>query len=557
MLPAADFRGATFSGDICFDGVTFSGDALFERAKFSARARFERAKFSGDARFGRTTFGGKAGFYRAIFSGAANFYEATFSGLADFIFVRFGGSAHFSSATFGPDPNFNYASFGGAAHFDEAKFNGVTGFLVARFDADADFDSAIFSGPAYFTAATFSAAGRFDSAAFGDDARFGSTKFKGDAQFKQATFGGASEFEGASFEQDLTFSRAAFEHARELGPLVVAQRLLLDDCVFLERVRLEVAASIVSARATTFAAGVLMRVRWAEITLDDADFARPSALSAATIWRTDSDLASGYFVDSRHLERVPRPRLLALRGAHVAALSLSNVDLRACHFFGAHGLESLSVEASCQWPCTPPERRYLKLRRYVNRETIAEEHAWRGWSDGATRAPRWLDVRDGADALAPAEIAALYRALRKAREEDKDQPGAGDLYYGEMEMRRQGETRDTEDASSRYRLRVGGEAAILHAYWLLSGYGLRPARALVALALTLFAAAALLVWFGFHEPRTYGRSMLFAIHSALSVFRPPETGLSAGGEIVQIALRLLGPLLLGLTLLAVRARVKR
>jgi hypothetical protein len=51
--------------------------------------------------------------------------------------------------------------------------------------------------------------------------------------------------------------------------------------------------------------------------------------------------------------------------------------------------------------------------------------------------------------------------------------------------------------------------------------------------------------------------VLFAIHSSLNVFRPPQTGLSAGGEMVQICLRLLGPLLFGLALLAVRARVKR
>jgi hypothetical protein len=34
------------------------------------------------------------------------------------------------------------------------------------------------------------------------------------------------------------------------------------------------------------------------------------------------------------------------------------------------------------------------------------------------------------------EIANLYRALRKGREDSKDEPGAADLYYGEMEMRR-------------------------------------------------------------------------------------------------------------------------
>jgi hypothetical protein len=195
------------------------------------------------------------------------------------------------------------------------------------------------------------------------------------------------------------------------------------------------------------------------------------------------------------------------------------------------------------------------VRRYIDRETIAEEHHFRGsgWDDHCTRAPQWLRGRDGDQPLQPPQIAALYRALRKAREDARDEAGAGDLYYGEMEMRRH----SPPAALERGRTRARGDRAILHAYWLLSGYGLRPARALASLAVTLLVGAALLRWFGFHEGRSYGRSLLFAIESSLSLLRPPQTGLSASGEIVQITLRLLGPLLFGLALLAVRARVKR
>ena len=38
--------------------------------------------------------------------------------------------------------------------------------------------------------------------------------------------------------------------------------------------------------------------------------------------------------------------------------------------------------------------------------------------------------------LEPGQIAGLYRALRKGHEDAKDEPGAADFYYGEMEMRR-------------------------------------------------------------------------------------------------------------------------
>jgi hypothetical protein len=38
--------------------------------------------------------------------------------------------------------------------------------------------------------------------------------------------------------------------------------------------------------------------------------------------------------------------------------------------------------------------------------------------------------------LPPARLAVLYRQLRKAQEDAKNEPGAADFYYGEMEMRR-------------------------------------------------------------------------------------------------------------------------
>jgi hypothetical protein len=39
--------------------------------------------------------------------------------------------------------------------------------------------------------------------------------------------------------------------------------------------------------------------------------------------------------------------------------------------------------------------------------------------------------------LTPDRLAMLYRVLRKAQEDSKNEPGAADFYFGEMEMRRQ------------------------------------------------------------------------------------------------------------------------
>lgn len=77
----------------------------------------------------------------------------------------------------------------------------------------------------------------------------------------------------------------------------------------------------------------------------------------------------------------------------------------------------------------------------------------------------------------------MYRQLRKAREDSKDEPGAADFYYGEMEMRRR---------QLRYRR---AERWLLQAYWSLSGYGLRAARALAWLVTAMIVSVfALTLW---------------------------------------------------------------
>jgi hypothetical protein len=102
-----------------------------------------------------------------------------------------------------------------------------------------------------------------------------------------------------------------------------------------------------------------------------------------------------------------------------------------------------------------------------------------------------------------------------------------------------------------------GERALLLLYWLVAGYGIRASRSLAALAVTLLLAAVLLDAAGFVQDRSYGRSLLFALESSVSLLKAPELRLTATGEVATVALRLLGPLFFGLTLLSLRGRVKR
>ena len=159
------------------------------------------------------------------------------------------------------------------------------------------------------------------------------------------------------------------------------------------------------------------------------------------------------------------------------------------------------------------------MLRYIDRETIAEEHRCRGtgWDDGGTRAPDWLDDRDGNETLQFAQIAALYRALRKSREEDKDEAGAADLYYGEMEMRRH----HAGTVVHHGRVRALSDLVVLTLYWAGSGYGLRASRSLATLALTIAIASVGLRFFGFKPDPTYTRALFYSMKAPLPISDSP------------------------------------
>jgi hypothetical protein len=113
----------------------------------------------------------------------------------------------------------------------------------------------------------------------------------------------------------------------------------------------------------------------------------------------------------------------------------------------------------------------------------------------------------------------------------------------------------------RHDARAGrAERPTLWLYWLVSGYGLRGIRALVALLATILVFALLFWWVGFTPRPHFTRALLFSAESTSSLFRVPETpntALTELGEALQIVLRLLGPLFFGLALLSLRGRVKR
>jgi hypothetical protein len=62
---------------------------------------------------------------------------------------------------------------------------------------------------------------------------------------------------------------------------------------------------------------------------------------------------------------------------------------------------------------------------------------------------------------------------------------------------------------------------------------------------------------GIEGDASLGEALIFSVQSTASLFRAPMEDLSAVGKLLEVALRLLGPLFLGLALLSLRGRVKR
>jgi hypothetical protein len=94
---------------------------------------------------------------------------------------------------------------------------------------------------------------------------------------------------------------------------------------------------------------------------------------------------------------------------------------------------------------------------------------------------------------------------------------------------------------------------------VFSGYGLRAWRSFTALAVVLVVAAGGFTAWGYPPGKghDYGYSLQFSLRAATSFFRGTDQQLSTAGGWMELVLRLIGPLLFGVAVLALRGRVKR
>jgi uncharacterized protein YjbI with pentapeptide repeats len=570
----ATFTGAAFSGDTWFGAAAFSHDAHFDQATF-AEASFRRAVFSGNAGFSRVAFSGKALFDGAVFSGEASLRGATFSGDAGFGGARFGGDAHFGAASFSRSADFRRTTFSGDAWFGVVTFSGSAWFSSATLAGSARFDAATFSGGAAFHGTAFSGGARFVGAVFSDSADFSWAVFSHEAAFRGATFSGGAVFGAATFSAGALFSGATFETLSQLGPLACQGKLDLSGARFNGPVTIEAATAFLVCIRTRWDSTATLRLRYATVDLTDAVFEYPLSLAS----RPTAFTYDRRPVDESALAGLgSSARITSLSGVDAAHLALTDVDLSSCRLTGTFHLDQLRLEGRCAFAAAPTglHRRGALPARWTQRRTLAEEHHWRA----ATGSTGWTPARSGRSPEQPAALAPVYRQLRKAFEDAKNEPDAADFYYGEMEMRR-------HDGD-----RPRSERALLTLYWAVSGYGLRASRALSWLLGAMVATILIMMLWGIPQegPRavTTGhltgqnislttdnstpvnpsgplRSRLTAQRLEVSLrivvnsvfFRSTGADLTTTGTYTAMASRLTEPALLGLAVLAIRGRVRR
>ncbi|MGW6404286.1 pentapeptide repeat-containing protein [Streptomyces sp. NPDC055134] len=555
------------------------GQAQFAGATFSDHANFSRATFSGRAKFSHSTFSDGAAFVHTTFSGAALFDSAAFSDYTDFEGAKFSDDAEFSHATFSSTALFGSARFSRPTGFEDVTFSKFTDFSYAEFSRIALFENSTFSDEAAFLHTTFSYEAAFGNVAFSGDAEFRHATFSDRAIFDNATFSADAQFYGAEFLQEVSFTSGSFSNpaGTQLGPFACSEHVDLTNARFVGPAVIEIEGGRLRCQRTQWLSTAALRLRHATVDLSDAVVEYPLSLSARPTPFTlrDRTLAE--------LGTEAGVRVLSLRGIDAAHLVLTDVDLSSCQLTGTVHLDQLVLEGDCVFARSPRgfvHWRGWQLRRWTPRRTLAEEHQWRA-RRGAPGS--WMpapdNMPDGTDVTGPTALAAVYRSLRKAMEDGKNEPDAADFYYGEMEMRRADKKRPL------------GERLLLWSYWAVSGYGLRASRALGGLLVAMTITMLVMMQWGLaqDDPKPvlkgtqaavgqpvrlindtpnpvnptgdrmnrdrFEKSLRVVINSV--IFHSSGQGLTTTGTYVEMASRIGEPVLLGLGLLAIRGRVKR
>lgn len=392
------------------------------------------------------------------------------------------------------------SSFERYASFDGSRL-GFGGFRDVRFAAEARFRSLSSVGPVTMRSVRFAGATSFHQHKL---------RTLKELSFPGCEFHGPLQARGLAVEDGLSFAGAWFKNTRVLS-IGAGVKVSMEDASFAQPVAIAVKSPAFDATGACFEQGAdISLAPGSRGTFSMAAFGGPSLIAT-------NDSQDG-----------PPARIEAMDGTRVDRLSLQGLDLRECSFARLHRLDDVLISSRGQLALASGG----SMSSY-RREILADEVALRS-----------IETDEGPRGTASA-IADVYRSMRKAREESRDYPGAADFYYGEMEMRR-------ASADSWV------ERTVLTLYWLLSGYGMRAGRAALAFAAVVLLLSIGFQTLGFDKAPCFWHTVAWTLTASISLTRPVEAvDLTTAGLYMNVAIRLLGPALLALAVLALRSRVRR
>ncbi|HTU14026.1 MAG TPA: pentapeptide repeat-containing protein [Solirubrobacterales bacterium] len=498
LIESCDFIGAAFRESVKFESTRFSEFVSFRNARFEKDASFRQADFDvdGEIHFSRTTFSARMDFTAARFKSRLNLCDSVHEPDVE------GQKFVLDEATLSRGLTARKSRFAGDFSATFVSSQEMFDLSRARFTGSMNLDESIFSNGFNLTNSSVTELS-MNACLFAGNSLFTNCVFKREVSLERSRFRGLAQFDVAGFQRSASFQNTIFE-----GPCTffradfVGEQLDLDKAVFEQPLTLEVASRRMSCRSSSFQRGLILAFGGENVDLENSEFGAQSLIEGSS-------------------DRFPE--MTSLSRANVENLTIDQFDLEACLMRGCRNLDRLRLG---------PEIILGRMGRNGGRRVIADEVAWRAAK------------RSGQSS---STIAPLYRALRIGRETQGDSPGAADFYYGEMEMRRH-----SDDSGF-------VEKSIVWLYCVFSGYGLRASRSFAAL-IALWAISFAVLWkFCFTEQPVVHELAYFVVRTSVSFVNMPDLPphARAGAAWVELGLRMLGPLLIALGLLAIRGRIKR
>jgi len=421
--------------------------------------------------------------------------------------INFKGFVQFSRAEFASLANFRGATFegDGEVYFDEVKFNGLVNFSnalfynkvdfsFAEFHHDAKFNSVKFYNDVSFYYSKFLFSADYSKAEFlKKDATilFCNSQLNGSTLFKDTVFFGIPDFRESKIS-NVDFSGTEFLLGAQFTETEFLEGLHFFECFFCKN------GGTVFFDRSKFV-GI---VKFYNTKFLGPTFFRNSEVEGEVRFENINPENQDFHVKFIDLKIYP-DSILEMKNTSLINAQFEDTDVRKIKFHNVN------------W-CS-----------YHGRKAIYDE---------IYQAKKRLESVENF-----AKVEELYRYLKINYENNGDLKNAGDFHYGEMEIHRK---------SSPWRRYFSWYAV----YWVLSGYGERPLRALFVLAGLILILPAIVWSLG---TEGYLNTLLFFIEKA-TLQRPAwPQGITWGGKLWSTLSVIFIPGQAALFLLALRNRLGR